>query len=54
MKFVDFNTIFLLFLLTNFNSYFKRQYSRDFPGDPVVKTPRFHRRGREFDPWSGN
>ena len=28
--------------------------SWDFPGDPVVKTPRFHCRGHGFDPWSGN
>ena len=26
----------------------------DFPGGPVVKTPRFHCRGRRFDPWWGN
>ena len=26
----------------------------DFPGGPVVRTPRFHCRGRRFDPWSGN
>ena len=28
--------------------------SEDFPGSPVVKTPRFHCRGHGFDPWSGN
>ena len=27
---------------------------RDFPDGPVVKTPRFHFRGRGFDPWSEN
>ena len=27
---------------------------RDFPGDPVVKTPCFRRRGHGFDSWSGN
>ena len=27
---------------------------RDFPGGPVVKTPRFHCRERRFNPWSGN
>ena len=27
---------------------------RDFPGGPVVKTPCFHCRGHEFNPWSGN
>ena len=27
--------------------------SKDFPGGPVVKTPRFQCRGRGFDPWSG-
>ena len=26
----------------------------DFPGGPVVKTPRFHCRGLGLDPWSGN
>ena len=25
-----------------------------FPGGPVVKTPRFHCRGRRFDPWLGS
>ena len=28
--------------------------SGDFPGGPVVKTPRFYCRGRGFDPWWGN
>ena len=32
----------------------KMGYSRDFPGGPVVKTPRFQCRGRGFDPWWGN
>ena len=27
---------------------------RDVPGGPVVKTLRFHCRGRGLDPWSGN
>ena len=27
---------------------------RNFPGDPVVKTPRFHCRGHGFDPWWAN
>ena len=27
---------------------------RDFPGGPVVTTPRFHCRGLRFNPWSGN
>ena len=26
----------------------------DFPGGPVVKTPRFHCRGHRLDPWLGN
>ena len=26
----------------------------EFPGGPVVRTPRFHCRGHGFDPWSGN
>ena len=28
--------------------------SRDFPGDPVAKTPCSECRGPGFDPWSGN
>ena len=31
-----------------------KSWHRDFPGGPVVKTPGFHRRGRSFNPWSGN
>ena len=27
---------------------------QEFPGGPVVRTPRFHCRGPGFDPWSGN
>ena len=27
---------------------------RDFPGGPLVRTPRSHCRGHRFDPWSGN
>ena len=27
---------------------------REFPGGPVVRTPRFHCRGPGLDPWSGN
>ena len=27
--------------------------SREFLGGPVIKTPDFHCRGHEFDPWSG-
>ena len=26
----------------------------EFPGSPVVRTPRFHCQGPGFDPWSGN
>ena len=29
-------------------------YPQDFPGGPVVETPRFHFRGHGFNPWSGN
>lgn len=29
------------------------KYFRDFPGGPEGKTPPFHCRGEEFDPWSG-
>ena len=32
----------------------KRTKQGDFPGGPVVKTPCFHFRGHELDPWSGN
>ena len=31
-----------------------KPHSQDFPGGPVVKTPRFHCRGPRFDPWLGN
>ena len=31
----------------------KKKYV-DFPGGPVVRTPRFHCRGHGFDPGSGN
>ena len=34
--------------------YIRVTHSRDFPAGPVVKTPCFHFRGCEFDPWSGN
>ena len=30
------------------------QNSRDFPGGPLVKSPRFQCRGYGFDPWLGN
>ena len=33
---------------------FKKKSGLDFPGGPVVKTPRFHRKGCRFDPWLGN
>ena len=36
------------------NSTIKIKYAWDFPGGPVVKTLRFHCRGRGFDPWLGN
>ena len=32
----------------------QKEKDRDFPGGPVVKTPRFHCRGNGLDPWSGN
>ena len=32
----------------------KKKKSRDFPGGPVGKTPRFHFRGHGFNPGSGN
>ena len=28
--------------------------NRDFPGNPVVKTPYFHCQGPRYNPWSGN
>ena len=31
-----------------------KNYSGDFPGGPVVKTPCFHCRGRRLDPWLGS
>ena len=31
----------------------KNQTDLDFPGNPVVKTPRFQSRGHRFDPWWG-
>ena len=31
----------------------QKQRDWDFPGGPVVKTPRFQRRACRFDPWSG-
>ena len=36
-----------------FNITFKINEARDFPGGPVVKTPRCQCRGRMFDPWLG-
>ena len=46
-------------LLTCFESigrlyWFKNKYNGDFPGNPVVKTPRFQCKGCGFDPWSGS
>ena len=32
----------------------QKSFNWDFPGGLVVRTPRFHCRGRGFDPWSGN
>ena len=32
----------------------KQTLTGDFPGSPVVKTPRFHCREHGFDPWLGN
>ena len=32
----------------------KNKHIWDFPGSPVVKTPRFHCRGHGLAPWSGN
>ena len=49
---VDFFKVILLLLRTgSLNPYLK---ASDFPGSPVVKTPRFQCRGQVFDPWSGN
>ena len=33
--------------------YQKIRSFQDFPGGPVVETPRFQRRGCGFGPWSG-
>ena len=35
------------------NKRMRLHQCRDLPGNPVVKTPRFHCRGHRFDPWSG-
>ena len=35
------------------NYFLKVNLLREFPGDPVVRTLRFHCRGQGFDPWSG-
>ena len=32
----------------------QKSEARDFPGGPVVRTLRFHRRGLGLDPWLGN
>ena len=32
----------------------RTSFSREFPGGPVVRTPRFHCRGCRFNPWLGN
>ena len=32
----------------------KVQEYGEFPGGPVVRTPHFHCRGPQFNPWSGN
>ena len=31
----------------------KKMQTKDFPGSPGVRSPRFHCRERGFDPWSG-
>ena len=36
------------------HSNIKKLKGRDFPGGPVVKTPRFYCREHRFYPWSGN
>ena len=47
-------------ILLDFKTYYKanrksKQYGTgEFPGSPVVRTPRFHCRRHGFDPWSGN
>ena len=33
---------------------FNKEKDRDFPGGPVVETPRSQCRGARFSPWSGN
>ena len=33
--------------------FIQQIFTREFPGDPVVKTPRFHCRGHRFYTWSG-
>ena len=44
--------LFLIFLYLKYIMIFFNCW--DFPGSPVVRTPRFHHRRPRFDPWSGN
>ena len=48
------NTLKRFCLFVCFVFSFKELRLRDFPGGPVVKTPRFHCKGSGFDPWSRN
>ena len=34
--------------------FLQKYHTREFPGGPVVRTPRFHGRGNGFYPWSGS
>lgn len=34
--------------------FIQQIFTREFPGDPVVRAPRFHCRGHRFQPWLGN
>lgn len=52
---MTFEVPFHLWPLFNFGFKKKKHIAKDFPGSPVVKTPRFHLRGLGFlIPVSGN
>ena len=40
--------------ISDSNKWTLKYYARDFPGGPVVRTPRFQCRGHGFQPGSGN
>ena len=52
---MDVLTNFIVVIISQCTVYtcIKSSHRRDFPGGPVVRTPRFHCRGSGFNPWSG-